>query len=621
MTSIRALVLVIVALSVQLVYSQVETILDSSEYDDLGLPTATELKPQIAGFLANDGTDLFPAVSMSNDGPSMAYQQRASVSNYANNPFIARAEQYRKAHSSSTRPQSISSQQQQQQQQQGYDPRDGTPYTRDIAVKQGILRGFVRVMHPQSGLKNVDQFLGIPYAEAPVGSRRFMPPSAPIPWNGLKMATKLSPVCPQNLPSLNNANNNYSKGRYDQIKRLLPYLKVESEDCLYLNLYVPSYDGIGPQTKYPVIVYIHGESYEWNSGNPYDGSILASYGQVIVVTLNFRLGILGFMKPGISDHTTSNFGLLDQIAALQWIKENIGAFGGDAKLVTVMGQGTGAACVNFLMVSPVAKGLFHRAILMSGSALSDWALTQHPLQSTMQVLQGLNCPLNGENDEVTACLRRKRYSEILGVKTASPQFSTRFGPIVDGLVIPNMPHKVMGQYSDIFSGYDLLYGMTELESYHILNAVALTYGLLENERDNLLRFYMQNRFEIRPDLALAATLREYTDIYMDPNKALADEHRDNLLEILSDARVAAPMVQTGLYLSKVNPKCYMYVFGHNSEAGEYGRLSQSVVGEDLAYVFGAPLGQVGPFQHHYNARERLFSEAVMKYFTNFAKTG
>uniref|UniRef100_A0A182U212 COesterase domain-containing protein n=1 Tax=Anopheles melas TaxID=34690 RepID=A0A182U212_9DIPT len=81
----------------------------------------------------------------------------------------------------------------------------------------------------------------IPYAEAPVGSRRFMPPSAPIPWNGLKMATKLSPVCPQNLPSLNNANNNYSKGRYDQIKRLLPYLKVESEDCLYLNLYVPSY--------------------------------------------------------------------------------------------------------------------------------------------------------------------------------------------------------------------------------------------------------------------------------------------------------------------------------------------------------------------------------------------
>ncbi|XP_058058943.1 uncharacterized protein LOC131209816 [Anopheles bellator] len=619
MSKFLAVLSLVLVVSVRRCHQQVETILDSSEYDDLGMPATgqpAQRKPQVAGFLASDGSDLYPP-AMANDGPSVP-NQRPSMSTYGQNPFLARPDFYRKPHGSVRIPQTTP---QQQQQQQGYDPRDGTPYTRDIAVKQGILRGTVRVMHPQSGLKNVDQYLGIPYAEAPVGSRRFMPPGAPIPWNGLKMATKLSPVCPQNLPSLSNTNNNYSKGRYDQIKRLLPYLKVESEDCLYLNLYVPSYDGIGPQAKYPVIVYIHGESYEWNSGNPYDGSILASYGQVIVVTLNFRLGILGFMKPGISDHTTSNFGLLDQIAALQWIKENIGAFGGDAKLVTVMGHGTGAACTNFLMVSPVAKGLFHRAILMSGSALSDWALTQHPLQSTMQVLQGLNCPLNGDGDEVTACLRRKRYSEILGVKTASPQFSTRFGPIVDGLVIPNMPHKVMGQYSDIFSGYDLLYGMTELESYHILNAVALTYGLLENERDNLLRFYMQNRFEIRPDLALAATLREYTDIYMDPNKALADEHRDNLLEILSDARVASPMVQTGLYLSKVNPKCYMYVFGHNSEAGEYGRLSQSVVGEDLAYVFGAPLGQVGPFQHHYNARERLFSEAIMKYFSNFAKTG
>uniref|UniRef100_A0A8D8F6G1 Neuroligin-4, X-linked n=2 Tax=Culex pipiens TaxID=7175 RepID=A0A8D8F6G1_CULPI len=604
-------VLINLVLCFSLAYQQVETRTDSDEswgpgqYDEGGLfggHRNEHSRKSVAALLAHDGSEIFPP--MSNDGPlygasskiQQQNQQRYGVPSYRKQP--------------APRSQSPS-----------FDPRDGTPYTREVAVKQGRLKGIVRVMHPQSGLKNVDQYLGIPYAEAPVGSRRFMPPGAPVPWTGLKMAIKMSPVCPQNLPTLNNVNNNYSKGRYDQLKRLLPYLKVESEDCLYLNLYVPSYDGIGPHAKYPVIVYIHGESYEWNSGNPYDGSILASYGRVIVVTLNFRLGILGFMKPGISDHTTSNFGLLDQIAALQWIKENIGAFGGDNKLVTVMGHGTGAACVNFLMVSPVAKGLFHRAILLSGSALSDWALTQHPLQSTMQVLQGLNCPLNGDNDEVAACLRRKRYSEILNVKIASPQFSTRFGPIVDGLVIPNTPHKVMGQYSDIFSGYDLLYGMTELESYNVLNAVALTYGLLENERDNLLRFYMQNRFEIRPDLALAATLNEYTGILTDPNKSLADIHRDTLLDILSDARVAAPMLQTGLYLAKVNPKCYMYVFAHNSEAGEYGRLSQSVVGEDLAYVFGAPLGPVGPFQTHYNARERLFSEAVMKYFSNFAQTG
>lgn len=214
-----------------------------------------------------------------------------------------------------------------------------------------------------------------------------------------------------------------------------------------------------------------------------------------------------------------------------------------------------------------------------------------------------------------------RYQEILKARKPSAQFSTQFGPVVDNLVVPNTPHKVMGQYSDIFSRYDLLFGVTELESYHLLNAVALLYGLLETEKDNLLRFYMQNRFEIRPDLALAATLREYTDIYTDPNKALADEHRDTLLEILSDARVTAPVVQMGLYHTKVNPRSYMYVFGHNSEAGEYAELSQSVTGEELAYVFGAPLAEVGPFQSHYNPQERLFSEAIMKYWSNFAKTG
>lgn len=321
------------------------------------------------------------------------------------------------------------------------------------------------------------------------------------------------------------------------------------------------------------MVFIHGESYEWNSGNAYDGSVLASFGEVIVVTINYRLGILGFMKPSVGEHSVSNFGLLDQVAALHWIKGNIGAFGGDNSAVTLMGHGTGAALVNLLMVSPVAKGLFHRAILMSGSALSDWAITTHALQSTIQVTQGLNCPLTDNQEEVLTCLRRKRYTEILSVKTVSPEFSTSFGPVIDGLVIPNEPHVVMGQYSDLFSRYDLMFGVTELESYHSLDAVALQHGLLEREKNNLLRFYMQNRFEIRPDIALVSTLKEYTDSYTDPKKAKAEEHRETLLEILSDARVVSPLIQAGVYHAKVNPRTYMYVFGHNSEAGDYSQVS------------------------------------------------
>uniref|UniRef100_A0A336LRV4 CSON014630 protein n=1 Tax=Culicoides sonorensis TaxID=179676 RepID=A0A336LRV4_CULSO len=512
--------------------------------------------------------------------------------------------------------------------------------THEIRIKQGRIKGFVRTMHPQSGLKNVDQFLGIPYAEAPVGSRRFMPPGAPPLWQGLKFATKFAPVCPQTLPDVNDPKNPLSKGRYDQIKRLFTYLKNEDEDCLYLNVYVPAWDGQMPHTKLPVIVYIHGESYEWNSGNAYDGTTLASYGQVIVVTVNYRLGILGFLKPSLSENTVSNFGLLDQIAALQWIKDNIEAFGGDNKAVTLMGHSTGAACINFLMISPVAKGLFHRAILMSGSALSDWALTNVPLSSTVQVAQQLDCPI--EDDLLLRCLREKPVEELMRLNVSSSEYSTRFGPIIDGLVIPNAVHKIMAQQSETFSRYDLLYGVTELESYHSMNAVSLTYGIAVNERDYTLKLYMQDRFAMRPDLALAATLKEYNEFYsVDSTKAIAEEHRDTLLEILSDARVTAPLVQAGLYLSKVNPRCYMYVFSHNTEAGEYARvsnfenekkgfhlnnfnnkqISQSIAGEELAYVFGAPLNYMPVFQTNYNQQERLYSEALMKYWTNFAKTG
>lgn len=109
------------------------------------------------------------------------------------------------------------------------------------------------------------------------------------------------------------------------------------------------------RTKHPVLVFIHGESYEWGSGNAYDGSVLASYADQVVITLNYRLGVLGFLNANVSPHTkarVANYGLMDQIAALHWIQQNIEYFGGDPSNVTLMGHGTGAACVNFLAISP-----------------------------------------------------------------------------------------------------------------------------------------------------------------------------------------------------------------------------------------------------------------------------
>ncbi|XP_046803920.1 uncharacterized protein LOC111675505 [Lucilia cuprina] len=429
-------------------------------------------------------------------------------------------------------------------------------YTREIFIKQGRLMGIKRNFQPSSGLRAVDQYLGLPYAEAPVGSRRFMPPGAALPWQGLKMAHHLPPVCPQKLPDISlQGTAKMSKGRYKHLTRLLPYLKTENEDCLYLNVYVPNENdatatdagGGGPafayasaaaasrddsfmqKHLYPVVVYIHGESFE---------------------------------------------------------------------------------C------------LFHRAILMSGSAMSDWAATNHSLQLTMQIAHGLNCPLNDDNEEMLSCLRQKRYQDILKIRTTLSQFSTSLGPIVDGHVIPNQPYKVMGQYTEHFSRYDLLFGITESESYHSLGALALEEGLRENERDNLLRFYMQSRFDVRPDLALAATLKKYSEMYNNPIKATNMEHRDVVLDILSDARVVGPLMQTGLFHADVNRHNYMYVFGHNSFGGPHASLPHSIAGEELAFVFGAPLASAGLFHGtQYTAQEKLLAEAVMSYWCNFAKTG
>uniref|UniRef100_T1HQB1 COesterase domain-containing protein n=1 Tax=Rhodnius prolixus TaxID=13249 RepID=T1HQB1_RHOPR len=167
------------------------------------------------------------------------------------------------------------------------------------------------------------------------------------------------------LPKIYDDPKKMSRGRAAYLRRLLPYLRNQSEDCLYLNIYAPDKDRITPARKLelstivevvefyncypmelaslPVMVFIHGESFSWNSGNPYDGSVIASYADVIVVTINFRLGIFGFLKQSLipGPKSISNLGLMDQVAALKWIKDNIAKFGGDPTLVTLFGHHTG----------------------------------------------------------------------------------------------------------------------------------------------------------------------------------------------------------------------------------------------------------------------------------------
>ena len=206
-----------------------------------------------------------------------------------------------------------------------------------------------------------------------------MPPTTPRKWNGIADRANFKPVCPQVLPgSLDNETHSLkymTRGRWQYMKKLVPHLRQQSEDCLYLNIYAPTersesgklitYHGnlvIAPVSfleagrLLSVYVLLHDDSYEWSSGNVYDGTVLSSYNNVIVVTLNFRIGVLGFLRPGLErDGSMGNLGLLDQIAALVWLRENVGYFGGDKDRVHLIGHGTGANMATLLMISPVVQ--------------------------------------------------------------------------------------------------------------------------------------------------------------------------------------------------------------------------------------------------------------------------
>ena len=213
----------------------------------------------------------------------------------------------------------------------------------------------------------VDRYLGIPFARPPVGELRFRPPQPPVSWPGVREATQFSPRCIQNpLTSW----------------YLFPELespKILDEDCLYLNVYVPN--GATEGADLAVMVWIHGGSLKHGSASQYYGEALAISGGVIVVTINYRLGVMGFFTTG-SEDAPGNVGMLDQVMALRWVQDNIRVFGGDPEVVTIFGESAGAWSVGSHMISPLSRGLFKRAITQSG-ALYSWPVESNADRTKM----------------------------------------------------------------------------------------------------------------------------------------------------------------------------------------------------------------------------------------------
>uniref|UniRef100_A0AC11D9D4 Neuroligin 1 n=1 Tax=Ovis aries TaxID=9940 RepID=A0AC11D9D4_SHEEP len=516
-----------------------------------------------------------------------------------------------------------------------------------VTTNFGKIRGIKKELNNEI-LGPVIQFLGVPYAAPPTGEHRFQPPEPPSPWSDIRNATQFAPVCPQNIID----------GRLPEV--MLPvwftnnldvvssYVQDQSEDCLYLNIYVPTEDvkriskecarkpgkkicrkgdirdSGGPK---PVMVYIHGGSYMEGTGNLYDGSVLASYGNVIVITVNYRLGVLGFLSTG-DQAAKGNYGLLDLIQALRWTSENIGFFGGDPLRITVFGSGAGGSCVNLLTLSHYSegnrwsnstKGLFQRAIAQSGTALSSWAVSFQPAKYARMLATKVGCNVS-DTVELVECLQKKPYKELVDQDIQPARYHIAFGPVIDGDVIPDDPQILMEQGE--FLNYDIMLGVNQGEGLKFVeNIVDSDDGISASDFDFAVSNFVDNLYGYPEGKdVLRETIKfMYTD--------WADRHnpetrRKTLLALFTDHQWVAPAVATADLHSNFGSPTYFYAFYHHCQTDQVPAWADAAHGDEVPYVLGIPM--IGPtelFPCNFSKNDVMLSAVVMTYWTNFAKTG
>ena len=402
-------------------------------------------------------------------------------------------------------------------------------------------------------------WLGLPFAAPPVGNLRWAPPAPPAAWAGVRDASHTSADCRQGL-NLN--------GLGPWTPEYMPAGPI-SEDCLYLNVWAPG----GKRHNLPVMVWIHGGAFTGGSGAVpiYNGAALASHG-VIVVTINYRLGVYGFLAhPDLRREagTTGDYGLLDQIAALRWVQANIAAFGGDPNRVTVAGQSAGAMSVHDLLSSPLASGLFQQAIAESGSGINKPATPGAEAEAHGQALG-------------TIAELRALTPEALEARAQGP-----WGPVQDAQVLPDDKNR---------NNVPMLTGMTANETS--------SSSFFDPHQPTADEFKATVETTFGPLAAEALTLYLPADT-QSSREALARDRGLAAMDLWAENRLANGGKPVHAYLwTHIEP---------GPEAARYKAFHSS----EIPYVFGTLDAAPRPFTQ----ADRKLSRQAMAYWLNFIKTG
>ncbi|XP_066280015.1 pyrethroid hydrolase Ces2e-like isoform X1 [Branchiostoma lanceolatum] len=462
---------------------------------------------------------------------------------------------------------------------------------------------------------SVFTFKGIPYAAPPVGDLRWRPPQNPSSWTGVRDAIEFGSKCPQVTMDFE------EYGLTDPIFKEVLYSRINStsEDCLVLNVYTPK---VSSTSNLPVMVWIHGGGIIVGSADTYPAEIPTALHNVVMVTINYRVGNLGFL-PTRDDDAPGNFGLLDAIKALQWVQSNIRNFGGDPDRVTIFGESGGGWAVSLLVMSPMATGLFHRAISQSGVA--GLPITQRgDIRRMEELARGCDCPTSSY-DEMMSCLRGKPGEEV-AVVIGDIAFFMNASVVVGDKFLPESPWDLMNKRQ--VNQVDYLLG-TNINEYGYQSAGTIVLdedGMTRSEFDEIIPtdlLWFTGQF-LGGDAN--AVVQAVTDQYLDPDSP--DDPittRDQYGQLLTDMWFTAPTVLMAQAAAAHPVRVYQYEFQHRSSYFDYRPPRvQADHGDDLFYMFGITLmpdDTGNSWKYNFTDEERELSLDMMAYWVNFAANG